>query len=58
MYDANNVQEFTLLVKSRYSPQAQTVIPGQQLFWALIIMAIILAVVALVLAIKAMKKAR
>ena len=55
MYEANNKQEFTLLVKSRYSSQPLTVIAGQQTLWILVVIAMIVAVSALVLAIKALK---
>jgi len=54
MYEANNKQEFTLMVKSSL-PQPQTATVSHQPHWALITIAIIVAVTAIMLVIKAIK---
>jgi len=58
MYKANNRQEFTLIVKSAYTPPPQTALIDYQLLWTLMVIAVIaiaIALIAVALAIKAMR---
>jgi len=58
MYKANNRQEFTLIVKSVYTPPPQTALIDYRLIWALVVIVVIaiaITLIAVALAIKAIK---